>query len=494
MPTKLSQVSKWVSNNLPDLSTILLIVLGIVGAIIGVLDLFLDFQQIPGLKEPAAIILLLVALLLAAVGVERKVTIAHERADLKSRLKEVEDKIGTVDSNVIDVDEKVSTSIEHLDTLLKQLKQPSADNFFTTSTSESHLIKQAVQEAMLIQETGSQFLEDNRELLSSILNRGGRVRILLSLPRDATARLMAFRNNDQNIKDILNRSSKFQSHLKAMKEDADQHLERLEIRYTPYPTETTAVIVDPEHPEISNRKAVIRFAGFRVPYRNKLDFTIDAITSPKIFHHYVQDCNRLYQHASKVILLTGEPKIGKTNMLHSIVKSNLSRENLYYVLSKAKWEGGERTGFEVVTSTNQRPQQFAARRDNGEYNVDTTIRGKYKIDTTIWVPIVEELAEAHKQGKVIVLDEIGPMQLEVPGFRDVVEAIMNNIGATLFASVTLDNYEDDYLPAVKQHHRSTLLHLTPENETKVRSVLNGELRASLRVAEILPCFIEEPAK
>jgi nucleoside-triphosphatase THEP1 len=231
---------------------------------------------------------------------------------------------------------------------------------------------------------------------------------------------------------------------------------------------------------MKKRKATVRYAGFRVPYDQRLGYTLQGDTSPNMFSQYVREARLLFEHASKVVLLTGEPRSEKTSMLMNLL-ANLDSESralVYFALSRPILSRNKCMGFEVVTSGNSTPRSFATRQNDGSYSVDLTV----------WATVATELQAAQKERKIIILDEIGPMQLQSPDLLHTVEAIINDPLATLFATIPLEDGTNAALRKLKQHYRSTILTLPLSKPAKaeVEQHLEQELRGSIYVATRIP--------
>ena len=352
------------------------------------------------------------------------------------------------------------------------------DFFFKHTTDETSLLQDAEREAWLIQETGNFILETKKAQIASLLRRGGTVRFVVTTPIEETARLVAFRNADMTSEAIITRSNSFLHHIESILREIGEDATRLQVRFTPYPIDTTSILVDPSNSEQRKRRAVIRNAGFRVPYDKKLDFSIRGDMSPKVFSHYFQEAQYLFENASKIILLTGEPRVGKTKTIKKLIDNIADEEHsyLFFVISYAIWKGDERTGFEVVTSASSERRSFATRRSEGDY----------EIDTEVWTSVATELEQAHKSGKIIILDEIGPFQLMNPRFLSIVEKIVNDPTTIMFATVASDDRNIPPLRKIKYHYRSTLLRLTSIENERIESEKNleQEMKTALNLAKL----------
>ena len=358
--------------------------------------------------------------------------------------------------------------------LLEKIQNPSADKFFQRGTSEVSLLQEAENGTWFVQETGSLLTERNREEIIRLLLHGRDVRFVLSAPTEFSARLVAFRNASLNYQTILARHHQCRGQLDSILQRTGQSGERLQVRYVPFPVDATTVIVDPESPIKSRQKGLVRHTGFGIPHRNKLDFSLSGESSPEIFAHFYQEARILFQNASKIVLLQGAPHSGKTTLMQSLVELHGTAAEMFYVITRAVGSSDNRTGFEVLTTARADPKPFATKRPDGDYEVNA---GEL-------VSLVDQIEAAYRTGKIILLDEIGPLQLQSPTFVEIVSTILNDPRATLFATVA--EAKHPFLDSVRMHYRATTIRLRPDATNAVRNRLSEEMISSLRLARYIP--------
>jgi nucleoside-triphosphatase THEP1 len=132
-----------------------------------------------------------------------------------------------------------------------------------------------------------------------------------------------------------------------------------------------------------------------------------------------------------VILLTGRPGIGKTTAIRHIVAALVACTQLRWGrLHPAPQEegaggfytrevraGGRRTGFELVTLAGE--TALLATKDPDETFDRPVPFGRYRVNLDAIDAVgVPALLDALDQGQVVVVDEIGPMEILSPRFRD----------------------------------------------------------------------------
>jgi nucleoside-triphosphatase len=320
---------------------------------------------------------------------------------------------------------------EKLQNQLSQLVRPydtSADLFFKRASSEASLVQGAEHEIWIVQETGNQIIENNRELISSFLGRGGVVRIVVITPTEGIARLMSFRNHHTlSDKALITRSRAFLDQISSILQGVGADAERLEVRFIPYQVDSTSLLVDPNSQIESKRKAVIRCAGFRVTFGEKLDFSIQGDSSPTVFSHYSEESRRLFEHAFKVILLTGDSGSDKALIIKELISNFLDRDNRYLFWATTQevlQQADEQQGYEVMTSDSAGSKLFATKQRDG----------KFKVLEDIWASVATDLVKAQEEGKILVVDQIGPLQLQSPKFVNVIRQILDDPTTTLQSS------------------------------------------------------------
>lgn len=167
-------------------------------------------------------------------------------------------------------------------------------------------------------------------------------------------------------------------------------------------------------------------------------------------------------------LLTGRPGVGKTTLLKEVVARLPQTCGGFYTEEiRAK---GTRGGFRIVTL-------------DGETGILASIHvrsphrvSKYGVDVASLENVgVTALRKATQECDVIVVDEIGKMELYSTDFRDaVMEAIES--GKPVVGTILLGPHP--WADQIKRHPRVQLLSLTQANRQQVRDQLLGWLRGT----------------
>jgi nucleoside-triphosphatase len=111
----------------------------------------------------------------------------------------------------------------------------------------------------------------------------------------------------------------------------------------------------------------------------------------------------------QAILVTGRPGVGKTTLVRAVAARLPDRAGGFYT-SELR-EQGERLGFELVTLDGRRGLMASAARRGGPRV------GKYGVDLGVIETLgVGALRDAMAASELVVVDEIGKMELLSPAF------------------------------------------------------------------------------
>lgn len=157
------------------------------------------------------------------------------------------------------------------------------------------------------------------------------------------------------------------------------------------------------------------------------------------------------------ILLTGQPGIGKTTAIKTIV-GQLDPEKAAGFWSEEIRERGGRVGFSIETISGRRGLLAHVTLKEGPRV------GKYHVSIEdIDTIVVPELASARESGRIIIIDEIASMELHSRQFRDEVSRCLDAkrvVG-------TVQGRKHSYLDAVRSRADVTLFELTISNRDEL---------------------------
>jgi len=158
------------------------------------------------------------------------------------------------------------------------------------------------------------------------------------------------------------------------------------------------------------------------------------------------------------VLVTGEPGIGKTTLIKRLVERLKSRAIGFWTEEVRYKETGKRRGFRIVT-TEGKKKTFASKTFTSRYLV-----GSYGVNLRYFeelaLPVLERALK--ERDKVIVIDEIGKMELFSKPFRELVRRIMYDPRLKVVATIPIR----DVHPLVAEIRRlpgAVLIEITKEN-------------------------------
>lgn len=152
-------------------------------------------------------------------------------------------------------------------------------------------------------------------------------------------------------------------------------------------------------------------------------------------------------------LLIGRPGVGKTTCLRKVLE--LLKVPAGGFFTEEIRERGKRVGFALLTLHGQRAIL-------GHVDRSRVPRvGKYGVDPDALEHVgVPAIRDAVRNGHVVVIDEIGKMEMAAPGFRQAVEealqAPVSVLGTILAAS-------HPWADRIKAHPTVRLIEVTPAN-------------------------------
>lgn len=203
--------------------------------------------------------------------------------------------------------EKLLVEVSKIGNILNSLQEkPSADTFFTTKTSASKLISQASEEVCLIQETGSKVIEENFKSLEALIKNGGKVKLVLSSDNRNIADLIAFRNKNLRPSDVALRQKDAVRKLISLADATKSSSGCLEVKQLRYPLDITAVFIDPEASDSTQRNALIRMVGFQNFYDDKRDFLLSFSTEPQAYQYFYQQFLAMWNLADVLNIPSGD--------------------------------------------------------------------------------------------------------------------------------------------------------------------------------------------
>jgi nucleoside-triphosphatase len=165
-------------------------------------------------------------------------------------------------------------------------------------------------------------------------------------------------------------------------------------------------------------------------------------------------------------LLTGHPGVGKTTIIKKLIEKLKFPAGGFY--TEEIRENNVRMGFAIVTLSGLKGvlahRNFKSRYKVGDYGV-----GVYTLNRMG----VKEIQMCLVEKKLIVIDEIGKMELLSPQFQEVVEKALDADNPVL-GTITLAHHP--CAEKVKARDDVKIYEVTKENRDEVLKVLTKELK------------------
>jgi nucleoside-triphosphatase len=169
-----------------------------------------------------------------------------------------------------------------------------------------------------------------------------------------------------------------------------------------------------------------------------------------------------------VYLLTGRPGTGKTSLIKEAIAAVKGRAGGFY--TEEMRSGGVRQGFRLVTLDGQTAILAHINFKSG-YRVS-----KYGVDIESLDRVgVSALEQAAKESDLVVIDEIGKMELFSPKFRETVSSIIGS-GKKILGTIMLQSNPD--ADAIKRQPQVNLITVTRANHAQVLKELQNWLSAT----------------
>jgi nucleoside-triphosphatase len=175
----------------------------------------------------------------------------------------------------------------------------------------------------------------------------------------------------------------------------------------------------------------------------------------------------------KNFLLTGRPGIGKTTVAEAVIRE-FEEDAGGFVTGEIR-ESGTRKGFRITTvdgaMTTLAHVGFSSPLKVGKYGVDLeTLR-------SIALPSVRT---GIKQKQVIVIDEIGRMELASKEFRT---AVLEALNSNRVVVATIQRHAEPFTDLLKKRHDVKLIEVTVENRHQLPRMVAELVNAALQKPE-----------
>lgn len=169
----------------------------------------------------------------------------------------------------------------------------------------------------------------------------------------------------------------------------------------------------------------------------------------------------------QALLLTGAPGSGKTTIIREAIFATEARAGGFY--TQEIREGGARLGFEIVTLDGQRGI-LAHPGIRGPHRV-----GRYGVDIASLERVaIPAMRRAVRECSIVVVDEIGKMELLSSDFPDALMETLNS-GKRLLGTITLQPHP--FADSIKHDPRVQVLLVSRPNRQSVLGEVTRWLQA-----------------
>ena len=159
-----------------------------------------------------------------------------------------------------------------------------------------------------------------------------------------------------------------------------------------------------------------------------------------------------------IILITGQPGIGKTTLIKKLAQKTGDKGGGFY--TQEVRQSGARIGFEIVTFNGQKC--WLSKKSRERCFEDEVQFKSYRVNLSgIEKVAVPSLLNARDDGKIVFVDEIGPMEIFSNIFCNTIRELLNDDSLRMIGTIVRRPYR--FADEVKKHPRVRIMEVTHAN-------------------------------
>lgn len=167
----------------------------------------------------------------------------------------------------------------------------------------------------------------------------------------------------------------------------------------------------------------------------------------------------------KNLLVTGRPGCGKTTLIESVIRKFGNEAGGFF--TREIRDHGVRKGFTLRTLEG-RTGTLAHVEIAGRVRV-----GKYGVNVEALESLaVPAIRGAVQQKKIVVIDEIGRMEIASEEFR---RAVLDALASDAIVLAAIQQHPNPFADAIKARPDACVFHLAPENRDSMRAAVEAAL-------------------
>ncbi len=180
---------------------------------------------------------------------------------------------------------------------------------------------------------------------------------------------------------------------------------------------------------------------------------------------------------SRLLFVTGRPGIGKTSVLLRAVEGLKSKGyKIGGMLSREVRERGARVGFEIIDFHSGQRGRLA--------HVNQAVGpkvGKYRVNLNdLEIIGAGSIRDAAENAQIIIIDEIGPMELFSQAFREAVIKAMES-GKPVLGTIHFKAH-DPLINLIKKRDDAEIIEVTSENRAYLHNILIEKTAKALLIS------------